>query len=51
MIGILEFCPKDSLIEREQFYLDKLQPEYNILKIAYSSLGYKHTIESIDEGS
>jgi group I intron endonuclease len=29
------------LLEREQCYLDKIQPEYNILKIAGSSLGYK----------
>lgn len=28
---------------REQYYLDKLKPKYNILKIAGSSLGYKHT--------
>ena len=28
----LEYCCKDATIEREQFYLDKLQPEYNLLK-------------------
>lgn len=27
---ILEFCPEDCLIEREQFYIDTLKPWYNI---------------------
>lgn len=35
------------ILSREQYYLDSLQPEYNILKIAGSSLGYKHTEESL----
>ena len=34
------------LIVLEQQYLDDYQPEYNICKIAYSSLGRKHTEES-----
>ncbi len=42
-LEILEYCKKSELIKREQYYLDLLQPEYNILKIAGSSLGYKHT--------
>jgi hypothetical protein len=33
---ILEYCPKAKLLEREQFYLDLLVPDYNILKYAYS---------------
>jgi len=32
---------------REQNYLDTLLPEYNILKETSSSLGYKHTEETI----
>jgi group I intron endonuclease len=31
------------LIEREQYYLDLLKPEYNICKIAGSTLGFKHS--------
>jgi len=46
-LEILEYCPKASLLEREQFYLDLLKPEYNILKYAYSMLGYKHSPEKI----
>lgn len=48
-LDILEFCSKDEVLAREQFYLDKLNPEYNILKIAGSSLGYKHTNETLDK--
>lgn len=33
-------------LEREQFYLDKLQPEYNLLKKAGSILGFKHSLSS-----
>lgn len=38
-IEILEFCNKDNIIEREQYYIDTLKPEYNICKIAYSTIG------------
>lgn len=43
-LEILEYggAPEDT-IKREQHYLDLLKPEYNILKIAGSSFGYKHT--------
>jgi group I intron endonuclease len=43
---IFEYCETEELISREQFYLDALKPEYNILKVAGSSLGYVHTKES-----
>ena len=36
-------------IEREQYYLDNLKHEYNIQKFAGSSLGYKHTPETIEK--
>lgn len=42
-LEILEYCSPDKLIEREQFYLDKFKPEYNILKFAGSSFGFKHS--------
>jgi group I intron endonuclease len=47
-LEILEYCSApEKAIEREQFYLDLLHPEYNILQIAGSSLGYKHSEETI----
>lgn len=47
ILDILEYCDTTNLIEREQLYLYLLIPEYNILKFAYSVLGYKHTQETI----
>ena len=38
-LEILEYCDPENLIKREQYYIDLLKPEYNILKIAGSRLG------------
>ena len=46
-LQILEYCRADELIKREQYYLDLLNPNYNILKNAYSLLGFKHSAENI----
>ena len=40
-LEILEYCEKDVLIEREQYYMDLLNPEYNICKTAGSRLNIK----------
>ncbi len=41
---ILEIVPNiDDLLVREQHYLDILSPEYNILRIAGSNRGFKHS--------
>jgi len=45
-ITILEYCEKSELNEREQYYLDNLEPDYNILKNAASFLGYTPTEEA-----
>ncbi len=42
-LEILEYCEKENVLAREQYYLDLIQPEYNSLKIAGSPAGYKHT--------
>ena len=47
-IEILEFCSKTEVVEKEQFYFDLLNPEYNI-KFAYSLLGYLHSPENIEK--
>lgn len=44
---ILEYCTSENTIEREQYYLDKLKPEYNIVEKAGSTIGYKHTEDSL----
>ena len=41
-LTILEYCDKSDLKIREQFYIDKLNPQYNILKGAGKSLNSKH---------
>ena len=40
---ILEFCEIEKLIEREQYYLDLLQPLYNISPTAGNCKGVKRT--------
>jgi group I intron endonuclease len=44
-ISILEYTTSlvSDLLQREQYWLDRIQPEYNILKLAGNSLGYKHS--------
>lgn len=39
---LLERCEKPDLLAREQHYLDLIQPQYNICKVAGNTLGYKH---------
>ncbi len=48
-LGILEFCKPDIIIcsDLEQKWIDHYKPKYNVLKIAGSSLGFRHTIETI----
>ena len=40
-ITILEYCNISDLTKREQYYMDKLNPKYNTLKIGGCSLGRK----------
>jgi group I intron endonuclease len=47
-LDILEYCDPSVLIEREQYYLDNLEPSYNILKIAGSLSGFKHSEATIE---
>lgn len=44
--GVLEECPVDQLLIREQYYLDTLPDLYNICRIAGSRLGTTHTPEA-----
>nr|YP_009262078.1 GIY-YIG endonuclease [Chrysoporthe deuterocubensis]AMX22153.1 GIY-YIG endonuclease [Chrysoporthe deuterocubensis] len=46
-LDILEYCDPKEVAKREQYYMDHLDPEYNVLKTAYSSLGYKHTEKTL----
>ncbi len=42
---ILEYCTRENILAREQYYLDLLSPVYNIVEKAGSTLGYKHSEE------
>lgn len=41
-LEILEYCDRSIVINREQYYLDKYEPEYNIFTKAGYSLGFRH---------
>lgn len=46
---VIELCEFDSLIRREQFWLDELSPEFNVCTHAGSSLGRRFSQESKDK--
>nr|YP_009543492.1 GIY-YIG endonuclease [Coniothyrium glycines]AYU74382.1 GIY-YIG endonuclease [Coniothyrium glycines] len=45
-LEVLEYSNSSDTISREQYYLDFLYPEYNILSVASSSLGKLHAEET-----
>lgn len=48
-LEILEYCKEGiNSIYREQYYFERLKPEYNILEEAGSSLGFKHREETLE---
>ena len=46
-LEILEYCESDIVNKREQYFIDILKPEYNILTTVGSSFGYKHSEETL----
>jgi group I intron endonuclease len=40
-MSAIEFCDKDDLLIREQYYIDTLLPKYNIKPRAGTNIGYK----------
>lgn len=40
---ILEFVHIENILDRENYYLDKLNSEYNILEYAKTMLGFNHS--------
>ena len=48
-LEILEYCAEGvNPVEREQYFFDLLNPEYNILNKAGSLLGFKHKTETLE---
>ena len=48
-LEILEYCDKNTTIEKEQYYLDLIEPEYNVLPMAGSRLGSKHKQDTLNK--
>lgn len=46
---ILEITDKENILKSEQYWIDKLEPEYNLLSTAGNSSNYKHSAESIEK--
>jgi hypothetical protein len=44
-LEILEYCDVSKLLEREQYYFDLLEPDYNIAKVAGSTIGIPRSEE------
>jgi group I intron endonuclease len=42
-LEILEECEPNIVLDREQYYLDKYSPKYNVAKVAGSNFGIKRT--------
>ena len=42
-LDILEYCKPDVLLKREEYYIDQIKSKYNILKMAGSNWGFKHS--------
>lgn len=50
-LGILEICAPDTVVcsELEQKWMDYYKPRYNVLKVAGSSSGFRHSIDTINK--
>lgn len=46
---ILEFVDKDNLLSGKNHFIETFKPEYNILRDAKNSIGFKHTPESLEK--
>jgi group I intron endonuclease len=42
----IEYCSPEKCLDREQYYLDTYNPDYNIQKVARSPLGVKRSEET-----
>jgi hypothetical protein len=50
-LSILEYCDPEKAISREDYWIETLRPEYNILQKAGSSFGFRHSPETIQKMS
>lgn len=50
-LEILEVCEPEQCIVKEQYYIDKLKPKYNICKLAGNTLGVKPSKKALELSS
>lgn len=48
IFGVIEYCEKEKLLEREQHYFETLMPYYNVWKSVYNANGRQYTKEQLD---
>lgn len=48
LFGVIEYCEKEEMLDREQYYFELYRPYYNCLPTVYGATGYKWP-ESIRE--
>lgn len=44
--SVIEYCNKEDLVHKEQYYIDAYKPSYNMSPTAGSQIGVKHSEES-----
>jgi len=48
-LEILCYCEPNNVLLFEQYFINSLKPEYNILQVAGSPLGHKHNEETLEK--
>lgn len=48
VFGIVEYCSKESLLEREQYYYELWNPQYNVWKQVYNAKDREFTQEQLE---
>jgi group I intron endonuclease len=47
--SVLEHCPSEALVSREQFYFESICPELNLNPLAATNLGFRHSLKTIEK--
>ena len=48
VIGVIEYCEKEYLLQKEQLYFEKYKPEYNVWKWVFNAKNRAYTKEQIE---
>jgi len=50
-LEIIEYCTKEVIVEREQYWISELKPSYNLVTVVDGNYTYSHTAESREKMS